>query len=152
MVDDTRDLIGKVFVAESPVEVTAEMIIAFCAAIGETNPLHVNAEFAKNGPYGRIVAPLSISGSFRASEDIFDYLPRNERRLLGSMELEFVAPIGAGDRITIASEVAEIYEKTGRSGALTFTVIRSTLTNQDGVIVTRIDHRFTARKGRPAAE
>jgi acyl dehydratase len=68
------------------------------------------------------------------------------------MELEFVAPIGAGDRITIASEVAEIYEKTGRSGALTFKVIRSTLTNQDGVIVTRIDHRFTARKGRHVAE
>jgi len=152
MADDGRDLIGKVFVADSPVEVTAEMIIAFCAAIGETNPLHVDADFARNGPYGRIVAPLSISGSFRASEDIFDYLPRNERRLLGSMELEFVAPIRAGDTITIASEVAEVYEKTGRSGALTFTVIRSTLTNQEGAIVTRINHRFTARKVRPRSE
>ena len=97
---ESRDLIGKVYVTESPVEVTAEMIIAFCAAIGETHPLYVDAAAAQAGPYGRIVAPLSISGSFRAAEDILDLLPRNERRLLGSMELEFLAPIGAGDRIT----------------------------------------------------
>jgi 3-hydroxybutyryl-CoA dehydratase len=152
MTNDVRNLIGKVFVAHNPVVVRAEMIIGFCAAIGETNPLYVDAEFAQKGPYGRIIAPLSIAGSFRAAEDIFDYLPPNERRLLGSMELEFLAPIGAGDIITIASEVAEVYEKTGRSGGLTFIVIRSTLTNQDGMIVTRIDHRFTARKGRPRPE
>jgi hypothetical protein len=46
----------------------------------------------------------------------------------------------------ISSEVAEVYEKTGRSGALSFTVIRSMLRNQKGEIVTRIDHRFTSRK------
>jgi len=143
---DSRDFIGKVYVTESPVEVTAEMIAAFCAAIGETNPLYVDAAAAQVGPHGRLIAPLSISGSFRAAENILNLLPRNERRLLGSMELEFIAPIGAGDRITVASEIAEIYQKTGRSGRLTFTVIRSTLTNQNGVIVTRIDHRFTTRQ------
>jgi acyl dehydratase len=152
MADDASGLIGKKFVAERPVEVTEAMIIGFSAAIGETNPLHADPDFARNGPYGRIVAPLSISGSFRAVEDIFDLLPRNERRLLGSMELEFVTPISAGDKIHIASEIADIYEKTGRSGALTFTVIRSTLTNQDGAIVTRIVQRFTSRKGRPTNE
>lgn len=146
--DDTRGLIGKIFVAEHPVEVTAEMIVAFCAAVGERAPLGHRPATAADESDDRLIAPLSLSGSFRAVEDIFDHLPRNERRLLASMELEFAAPIRAGDTITIASEVAEIYEKTGRSGGLTFTVIRSTLTNQEGVIVTRIDHRFTSRKGR----
>jgi acyl dehydratase len=143
---DSRDFIGKVHVTENPVEVTAEMIVAFCAAIGETNPLYVDVAAAQAGPHGRLVAPLAISGSFRAAENILDLLPRNERRLLGSMELDFLAPIGAGDRITVASEIAEIYQKTGRSGRLTFVVIHSTLTNQDGVIVTRVDHRFTTRQ------
>jgi acyl dehydratase len=150
MAEDSSGLIGKKFVAERPVEITEAMIIGFCTAIGETNPLHVDPDFAENGPYGRIVAPLSISGSFRAVEDIFDLLPRNERRLLGSMELEFVTPIRAGDKIHIASEIADIYQKTGRSGALTFTVIHSTLTNQEGEIVTHIVQRFTTRKGRPS--
>jgi acyl dehydratase len=130
-------LIGKVFAASSPVEVTAEMIVDFCAAIGEPSPDTIG---------GKIVAPLSISGSFRAAEDIFDHLPKNERRLLASMELEFIEPIRAGDTIAIASAVVESYEKTGRSGTLVFTVIRTTLTNQHGTVVTRIDHRFTSRK------
>jgi acyl dehydratase len=140
------DLIGKVFAASVPVRVTAEMIADFCAAVGETNPLHLDAEFAGRGPYGVIVAPLSVSGSFRAAEDIFDHLPPSERRLLASMELEFLMPIRAGDTITISSAVTEIYEKTGRSGVMVFTVIRSTLSNQDGEIVTRLQHRFTSRK------
>ena len=140
-------LIGKVFTA-APVTVTAEMIIDFCAAIGEADPRGVDQGAAKTGG-GRsaVIAPLSVSGSFRAAEDIFDHLPKNERRLLASMELEFVEPIRAGDTITIASAVLETYEKTGRTGVLSFTVIRSTLTNQHGVVVTRIDHRFTSRKG-----
>jgi acyl dehydratase len=140
------DLIGKVFEASAPVKITAEMIADFCAAIGENSPIHLDAEAARRGPYGVIVAPLSVSGSFRAAEDIFDHLPPAERRLLGSMELEFLAPIRAGDTITIASAVQEIYEKTGRSGNLVFTVIHSTLTNQDGEVVTRLVHRFTTRK------
>ncbi|MGH7839639.1 MAG: MaoC family dehydratase, partial [Candidatus Binataceae bacterium] len=146
MADYPSDLIGKEFAASAPVQVTAEMIAEFCAAIGETNPIYLDAEAARQGPFGVIVAPLSVSGSFRAAEDIFDHLPPAERRLLASMELAFVAPIRAGDTITISSAVAEIYEKTGRSGVMVFTVIRSILRNQDGEIVTRLDHRFTSRK------
>jgi hypothetical protein len=144
MTDSDSGLIGKVFEASSPVHVTAEMIEDFCAAISEGIASHQKS--VSNSLDGTLVAPLSISGSFRAAEDIFDHLPRNERRLLASMELEFILPICAGDTITVTSEVAEVYEKTGRSGRLVFTVIRSTLRNQKGDAVTRIDHRFTSRK------
>jgi hypothetical protein len=146
MADNEPDLIGKVFAASGPVHVTAEMILDFCTAIGVAPTIRRDPGSAQDGADGVIVAPLSISGSFRAAEDIFDHLPPFERRLLASMELEFVAPICAGDTITISSAVTEIYEKTGRSGKLTFTVIRSTLRNQHGAIVTRLDHRFTSRK------
>ena len=138
-------LIGKVFEASAPVKVTAAMIVEFCNAIGVPVERDLPDGDSKEG---MVVAPLSISGSFRAAEDIFDHLPPNERRLLASMELEFVAPIKAGDEIRISSQVAEVYEKTGRSGGLVFTVIRSVLKNQRDAIVTRIDHRFTSRKGK----
>jgi acyl dehydratase len=137
MTDLDPALIGKEFEASAPVRVTAEMIARFCSAIGVA---------VEHDADGKIVAPLSIAGSFRAAEDIFDHLPRNERRLLGSMELDFFIPIKAGDDVGISSQVAEVYEKTGRSGGLVFTVIRSVLTNQYGEVVTRIDHRFTHRK------
>ncbi len=138
MVESNGIPIGKVFEAREAVHVTAEMILAFCEAIG--------LDGANRNSDGLVVAPFSISGSFRAAEEIFDHLPKNERRLLASMELQFIESIVAGDTITISSEVAEVYEKTGRSGVLSFTVIRSMLRNQKGEIVTRIDHRFTSRK------
>jgi hypothetical protein len=42
--------------------------------------------------------------------------------------------------------VKETYEKTGRTGTMMFTVIRSTLTNQNGGVVARIDYRMMSRK------
>ncbi|HZP44484.1 MAG TPA: MaoC family dehydratase N-terminal domain-containing protein [Candidatus Binataceae bacterium] len=136
MAELDSQVIGKVFEVAKAVTVTGEMIAAFCAATGAT------VTYAADG---RAIAPLSISGSFRAAEDIFDYLPKFERRLLASMELDFIETIFAGDEIRVASAVVDTYEKTGRSGPLRFTVIRTTLTNQHGRVVTRIDQRFTSR-------
>jgi hydroxyacyl-ACP dehydratase HTD2-like protein with hotdog domain len=59
------------------------------------------------------------------------------------MDVEFVTPIRAGDSITTVSRVKEIYEKTGRSGAMLFIVISSELRKQDGEIAARVEHRFT---------
>ncbi|HJT45114.1 MAG TPA: MaoC family dehydratase N-terminal domain-containing protein, partial [Chthoniobacterales bacterium] len=83
--------------------------------------------------------------TFRALEDIFDYLPHHVPRLAAGMDVEFEQPIRAGDLISISSKLAETYTKTGRSGVLTFFVIRSILTNQRREVVARIDHRFTYR-------
>ncbi len=135
-------LIGKVFESSTPVRISAEMIEGFCKSIG--TPVERDTD-------GTIIAPLSISGSIRAAEDIFDYLPQNQRRLLGSMELAFVKRIRAGDELSVSSQVAEVYEKTGRSGGLVFTVIRTELKNQHGEVVTRIDHRFTHRKAKASS-
>jgi N-terminal half of MaoC dehydratase len=59
------------------------------------------------------------------------------------MDVEFVAPIRAGDSLTISSRIEEFYEKTGRSGPLTFVVIRSTYRNQHGEVDRRL-HRSNA--------
>lgn len=61
------------------------------------------------------------------------------------MEVDFISPIRVGDRITMASRIIEVYEKTGRTGTMVFMVIGSTLKNQDGNVVARIDHRFMHR-------
>jgi acyl dehydratase len=144
MVDYDSDLIARVFEAKTPVLVTAQMVSEFCYSIGETNPLHLDPEAARKGPYGALVAPLSFAGSFRHLEDIFDHI-RASPRLAAGMDVDFVAPIRVGDSIRVASKVEQIYEKTGRSGPMVFILIRSTLTNQEGEIKARIDHRFMSR-------
>jgi len=142
MVDFDRSLLGRMFETATPVAISAEMIASFCAMMGETNsaytcPLHAEEEAP--------LAPPAFVATFRALEDIFDYLPTHVPRLAAGMDIEFVEPIRAGDAISITSQLAETYTKTGRSGAMTFFVIRSTLTNQYGRVVARIDHRFTYR-------
>jgi acyl dehydratase len=141
MVDFDRSLLGRLFETASPVEITAEMIESFCAMMGETNPVYLGSRRDEDGS----IAPPAFVATFRALEDIFDYLPKHVPRLAAGMDIEFVEPIRAGDAISISSELAESYTKTGRSGMMTFFVIRSTLTNQRGGIVARIDHRFTYR-------
>jgi acyl dehydratase len=142
MVDFDRSLLGRVFETATPVEITAEMIVSFCAMMGETNPAYTSPlDDEEAAP----IAPPAFVATFRALEDIFDYLPRNIPRLAAGMDVEFIEPIRAGDAISITSQLAETYTKTGRSGAMTFFVIRSTLTNQHGGVVALIDHRFTYR-------
>ncbi len=141
MVDFDRSLLGRVFQTTRPVQITAEMIASFCAMMGETNPIYIDPLAPQAAP----IAPPAFVATFRALEDIFDHLPKHVPRLAAGMDVEFVEPIRAGDAISISSRLAETYTKTGRSGVMTFFVIRSMLINQRGGVVARIDHRFTYR-------
>ena|SRR5437016_2840213 len=142
MVEFDRALLGRLFETATPVEITAEMIAGFCAMMGEANPVYSSL---RNTEQHLPIAPPAFVATFRALEDIFDYLPKHVPRLAAGMDVEFGQSIRAGDAISISSQLAETYTKTGRSGTMTFFVIRSTLTNQRGDVVARIDHRFTYR-------
>ena len=146
MVDYDPTLIGKVFEVTDPVPVTAEMVENFCAAIGEANPLHTDAEAAKRGPHGTLTAPPSFAVTFRNGRHFFEHIPRYGRQGFDAgKDVEFVAPIKPGDSITLSSAVKEIYEKTGRTGSMVFVIVRSTLKNQNGEVVAHVDHRFMNR-------
>ncbi len=140
-------LIDKVFEITEPVDVTAEMIRKYCESLGETNPLYVDEEAAKKGPYGGIVAPPSFAVTFRNGRQFFQHVPRFGRAGFDAgKDAEFVNPLRPGDRITLSSHVKEIYEKTGRSGTMVFVVVRSTLKNQKDEVLAHIDHRFMNRQ------
>lgn len=145
MIEFDQAIIGREFEAESPVEITAEMITNFCYAIGEARPLHTGLGVPANGQEHAVAAPPSFAGVFRLAELTFEKLPHGSRRLAAGMEVDFIAPIRAGDRITMTSRIKEVYEKTGRTGAMVFMVIGSTLKNQHGDVVALIDHRFMHR-------
>ena len=145
-VDYDPALINKVFEVTEPVEVKADKIKRYCAALGETNPIYADEEQAKKGPYGGIVAPPSFAVTFRNGRHFFENVPRFGRRGFDAgKDVEFRAPIHPGDKITLSSHVKEIYEKTGRSGSMVFVVVRSTVQNQNGEVVAHIDHRFMNR-------
>jgi acyl dehydratase len=143
MIDFDRSLIGREFAAEAPIEVTAEMIASFRVALGDIVPGSIDPSRITSSD--ELVAPPAFAGIFRLAELTFEKLPSGSRRLAAGMEVDFIAPIRAGDRIMTVSRITEVYEKTGRTGAMVFMVIGSTLKNQNGEIVARIDHRFMHR-------
>jgi acyl dehydratase len=143
MVDFDPGLIGRVFEGKRRLEVKQEMIDAYCAAIGDTNPLYRDAAVAAEGG---LTAPPGFAGIFRLEDSIFDNLPKfGRRRLAGGIDIDFVQPIRAGDTIGTVTEVKEIYEKTGRTGPMVFIVLRSALKNQRGEVAAYLSHRFVVR-------
>lgn len=139
-------VIGRIFEITDPVPVKAEELSRFCEALGETNPIFTDEAAAKKGPYGRLCAPPSFAVTFRNGRHFWEHVPRfGPRGFDAGKDLEFLCPIFPGDEITLSSHVKEIYEKTGRSGAMVFVVVRSTLKNQHGETVAHIDHRFMHR-------
>jgi acyl dehydratase len=138
-------LFGRIFEAGKSVLVTEEMIADFCRAIGETNPVYVDLDSAR-AAHGAVVAPPSLAATFRGGDNIFQHIHRyGSEGLAAGMDVEFIAPIRAGDSITMQSQLTQSYEKTGRSGPMIFVVIRTTLKNQRGETVAHIDHRFMNR-------
>jgi acyl dehydratase len=149
MSQDASSQIARGFGMGEPIRISEKMIADFCAAIGENNPLFIDPVAAKAGPYGGIIAPpaLVASPTFRRGESTADREERfRQGGLMAGIDIELETPIRPGDTISTSTEVKETYEKTGRTGTMTFTVIRSTLTNQNAEVVARIDYRMMSRK------
>ena len=124
--------IGKDFDTYS-FEVTKEDIAEFAASVGETNPLYCDAAHAKTTPHGGIVAPATFCVVFRSNAPLPDLkLSYGARVFDGGKECVFHGPIRPGDTITGVDRIAEVYEKTGRSGNMIFVIRESELTNQHG--------------------
>ena len=117
-------------------DVTVEEIIEFAQSIGETNPLYTDQTYAQSTPYGSIIAPPTFCVVFRSKANLPDLkLSYGKRGFDGGKECRFFGPIRPGDTITGVDRIAEVYEKTGRSGNMIFIVRESELTNQHGETV-----------------
>jgi len=60
----------------------------------------------------------------------------------GGKRIEATAPIRPDDVLTSRTSIAEIYEKTGRSGTMVFVVHRMAFTNQRGEAVSVVDSKM----------
>jgi acyl dehydratase len=114
----------------------------FARAIKDDNPVYRDEAFAKES-VGAILPPPT----FTMTSGFWDDGPRKPlltfdvRRLLhGEQEFEYLAPIHAGDVLTLSTRVADVYEKEGsRGGRMTLGILETTFVNQKGekVLVSR---------------
>ncbi len=110
----------------------------FAQAIGERDPIYTDEVAARAAGYPDLPAPPTFL--FAAELDgqsitaMLDDLGVALNRILhGEQQFTYLAPVCAGDTVTVASRVSDIYAKKG--GALEFIVKDSTVTNQFGVKV-----------------
>src|SRR5438132_13827813 len=94
----SKEMIGRVLSTGSAT-VSAEHVAAFARALGDPNPLYVDPETARRGPFGTIVAPPTYPIAFMAQAlaggaDVVVALALNFiTPLHGAHELEYTPPI-----------------------------------------------------------
>jgi acyl dehydratase len=140
--DEMRKSIG---IESEPtiVEIEKEPIRRFAAAMGDTNPLYCDEEYAKKHGYRSIVAPPGYNPLYsfpikigQPQEEVGQELrTRFTRGLNGGGEYEFFQPIQAGDILSITHRTSDIYERDGRVGKMVFIVSETICRNQKGEIV-----------------
>ncbi|NGZ85149.1 MaoC family dehydratase N-terminal domain-containing protein [Duganella aceris] len=113
----------------------------FAKAIGETNPVYLDERAAVAAGYPSLPAPPTFL--FAAELDADTFLPALVemgvdlgRVLHGEQQFTYLAPVCAGDTVTVRSTIADIYDK--KNGALEFLVKESTVSNQHQVTVATI--------------
>ncbi len=128
-------------VGQSTLDIERGRLKFFAKAIGETNPIYLDEAAAAAAGYADLPAPPTFI--FAAELDsnsmfaLFEQLGVPLAKILhGEQGFEYLAPIVAGDTVTVTSEVKDIYDKRG--GALEFIETRSVAVNQRGDTVARL--------------
>jgi len=130
-------MIGRVLSTGSAT-VTAEHVAAFARALGDLNPLYLDAEAGRRGPFGSVVAPPTYPIAFMTQAmaggmDTFLELGLNFMTLVhGEQEFEYARPIGVGETLTLTGRIADVYEKSGSSGTLDFVVLETEASDAEG--------------------
>lgn len=123
--------IGTVF---EPFEAEVEKgaIIKFADAIGDGNPLYSDGK-------GDMEAPPTFGTTFRPVEGflhVFQDLDIDLTRVLhGEEEYEYFKPIKPGDLLTCQTRVSNVYEKSGKSGGMTFVTMETECKNTSEELV-----------------
>ena len=114
-------------------EVGREKIREYANAVGETNPVHHDADAAREAGFRNVVAPPMFCAVYSApamGPAILDpELAINLAAMVhGSQVFEWGEPVCAGDTITTTPRFVDVSERDGKS----FYVFESVSVNQDG--------------------
>ncbi len=123
------------------VEVSAEEALGFAEACGETDPRF------SDPAHPDYQAPPTFTARFHGTRAMPEDFP------LGDMGQTFDggkcvtphAPLRIGDTLIATSQIADIFEKTGRSGTMTFIVHRMKFHTEDGTHVSTVDWKLIRR-------
>jgi len=131
---------GNVF-DEIELDVETESLVNFATACGETQAKFINPADAD---FQAVPNYLTRIHGTRAMPE--DFPIEMHRCFDAGKSIEFHAAVRPGDKIQGRSEIADIYEKSGRSGTMLFIVHRMNFYNQGGDHLATVDWRLVQRE------
>tara|TARA_Y100001934_G_C12226099_1_gene713041 strand:- start:532 stop:1008 length:477 start_codon:yes stop_codon:yes gene_type:complete len=131
--DEMRSFIG---LESDPITYVVEKhsIEHFARAIGESNPIYFDEQFAKDN-VGGIIAPPTFIRLFRPKR-LEKQFPDSFSNLVdGGSSYTFHEKIFVGDQITVVSKLKDLFIKSGSFGDMMFKISLTTYTNQKNILV-----------------
>ena len=95
--------------------ITQEMINAYAEATGDFNPIHVDPEYSRTGPFGRTIAHGLMTLAFVAQ--MLNEWSDGQFDACGEIEIAFVGPVFVGDTVEVAGSVEQIVDRDGVASA-----------------------------------
>jgi acyl dehydratase len=118
--------------------ITETDIVNFAGLSGDFVELHMNEEYARNGPFGKRIAHGALV--FSISTGLMVQMTVHQEAIVafrGVDQLRFAAPVFIGDTIHVVKKTIDKHTKDGVRGLVTF---ETTVLNQDGIaVLTYID-------------
>ena len=141
--DEMRSFIGQ---ESEPVtiEVDKTAVRMFARAVGYTDLIYYDEEYAKSKGYRSLPAPVGFLGHPIFRPDIPSrpaYVPPFKspysRVLNGGTDIGYYEPVCAGDVLTSTTKVADLSERTASIGPMLLVTGETTYKNQTGKVVAR---------------
>ena len=129
------------------IEVERGAIRRFAEAIGDTNPLWVDPDFARAQGYEDVIAPPTFPVSFQMPGIPIWWRGLDRKRFLaGEHRFSYARPIHVGDVLACRMTLVDVERKQGRSGSMDLMLqeVRGVGGNGDDVFTHR---RITVYRG-----
>lgn len=141
-IEELKGLVGTSVVTVEDFAVEAGKVEEFARAVKDDNPAHCDAEAAAEQGFDRIPAPLTFERvssfpRYRAVEGRgIDLGFQREYTVHGEQAYELERPMQVGDVLTGTTTLTDVYQRDGsRGGTMTFAVLETEYTDQDGETV-----------------
>lgn len=138
---DTDQIIGTIL-PSLRFTITQQMIDGYAKASGDFNPIHVDPEFARTGPFGRPIAHGLMTLAFVAQ--MLNAWSDGEFDQSGEIDVTFIAPVYADDEVCVSGIVEEIAQ---RDGALTLKIKLSCVAGERQILVGNATQPITQSRG-----
>ena len=141
MVNWDRGLLGKIY-SRTEQHVTRQALLDYASILGSAEPVHVDPEAARAQGFRDVVALPSFLTWHGAGPIAPPDMAIQGIGINAGYDCTFYGSVHAGETLVYTTRLADLYEKTGRSGTMRFVVRETTVTNQDGKTVAVLRNSF----------